>query len=115
MASSLSAEEKYHLITRGLQEVLGAESIKALLDQGKTPKCYWGLYASSSLLGSNGCIYEVVFIVCQVPHLLDDVSFQAIFSSFSMRSSPTYVGRIYSTCWVLRPIDKNRRLSEGGC
>lgn len=42
MASSMSADEKYHLITRGLQEVLGAESIKALLDQGKTPKCYWG-------------------------------------------------------------------------
>lgn len=44
MASSTSAEDKYDLITRGLQEVLGAESIKAILDQGKTPKCYWGAY-----------------------------------------------------------------------
>ncbi|KAI0259151.1 tyrosine tRNA ligase [Gloeopeniophorella convolvens] len=37
-----SSEERYQLITRRLQEVLGGESIKALLDQGKTPKCYWG-------------------------------------------------------------------------
>ncbi|KAI0064844.1 tyrosine tRNA ligase [Artomyces pyxidatus] len=37
-----TAEQKYHLITRRLQEVLGGESIKAILDQGKAPKAYWG-------------------------------------------------------------------------
>lgn len=35
-------DEKYELITRGLQEVLGGESIKAILAEGRDPKCYWG-------------------------------------------------------------------------
>jgi len=35
-------EEKYELITRGLQEVLGGDSIKAILAEGRQPKCYWG-------------------------------------------------------------------------
>ena len=37
-------EEKYDLITRGLQEVLGGDSIKAILAEGRQPKCYWGAY-----------------------------------------------------------------------
>ena len=37
-----TAEECYELITRGLQEVLGADTIKAILAEGRTPKCYWG-------------------------------------------------------------------------
>ena len=36
------AEEKYELITRRLQEVLGGDLIKAILAEGRTPKCYWG-------------------------------------------------------------------------
>ena len=36
------ADAKYELITRRLQEVLGADSIKAILAEGKAPKCYWG-------------------------------------------------------------------------
>ena len=36
-------EEKYELITRGLQEVLGGDSIKAILAEGRQPKCYWGI------------------------------------------------------------------------
>ncbi|KAI0739603.1 tyrosyl-tRNA synthetase [Daedaleopsis nitida] len=36
------AEEKYDLITRRLQEVLGGDLIKAILAEGRTPKCYWG-------------------------------------------------------------------------
>ena len=36
-------EAKYDLITRRLQETLGGEAIKAILDEGKRPvKCYWG-------------------------------------------------------------------------
>lgn len=35
-------DEKYELITRGLQEVLGGDSIKAILAEGREPKCYWG-------------------------------------------------------------------------
>ncbi|KAH9895737.1 tyrosine tRNA ligase [Cubamyces lactineus] len=36
------ADEKYELITRRLQEVLGGDLIKAILAEGRTPKCYWG-------------------------------------------------------------------------
>ncbi|CAE6476903.1 unnamed protein product, partial [Rhizoctonia solani] len=37
-----SSEARFELITRNLQEVLGGDIIKSVLDQGKTPKCYWG-------------------------------------------------------------------------
>ncbi|KAH9959336.1 tyrosine tRNA ligase [Russula dissimulans] len=40
--SQATPDERYHLITRRLQEVLGGDAIKTLLVQGKTPKCYWG-------------------------------------------------------------------------
>ena len=42
--ASTTAEEKYELITRRLQEVLGGESLKAILAEGRTPRCYWGVY-----------------------------------------------------------------------
>ncbi|EIW77872.1 tyrosine tRNA ligase [Coniophora puteana RWD-64-598 SS2] len=42
MASTSDVEKRYELITRSLAEVLGGDSIKALLEQGKTPSCYWG-------------------------------------------------------------------------
>ncbi|PFH46031.1 hypothetical protein AMATHDRAFT_70747 [Amanita thiersii Skay4041] len=35
-------DEKYNLITRRLQEVLGGDSIKAILAEGRSPKMYWG-------------------------------------------------------------------------
>lgn len=37
-----TAEERYELITRGLQEVLGEDIIMKILAEGRTPKCYWG-------------------------------------------------------------------------
>ncbi|KAG6850370.1 hypothetical protein H0H93_014324 [Arthromyces matolae] len=40
--SDLSADQKYEIITRRVQEVLGADSIKAILAEGRSPKCYWG-------------------------------------------------------------------------
>ena len=40
--ASTTAEEKYELITRRLQEVLGGESLKAILAEGRTLRCYWG-------------------------------------------------------------------------
>ncbi|TFK81677.1 tyrosyl-tRNA synthetase [Polyporus arcularius HHB13444] len=36
------ADVKFELITRRLQEVLGGDIIKAILAEGRTPKCYWG-------------------------------------------------------------------------
>ncbi|KAJ7596007.1 Aminoacyl-tRNA synthetase [Mycena floridula] len=35
-------DAKYELITRRLQEVLGADTIKAIIAQGRSPKCYFG-------------------------------------------------------------------------
>ncbi|KAJ7471847.1 tyrosyl-tRNA synthetase [Mycena latifolia] len=35
-------DEKYDLITRGLQETLGGDIIKAILAEGRSPKGYWG-------------------------------------------------------------------------
>ncbi|XP_036411511.1 tyrosine--tRNA ligase, cytoplasmic [Megalops cyprinoides] len=41
MGEQLSPEEKYHLITRNLQEVLGDDKLKAIL-QERELKVYWG-------------------------------------------------------------------------
>lgn len=37
-----TAEERYELITRRLPEVLGGDTIKNILAEGRSPKCYWG-------------------------------------------------------------------------
>ena len=45
-----TAEEKFELITRDLQEVLGPDIIKNILAEGRTPKCYWGvLYVATEV------------------------------------------------------------------
>nr|XP_003228788.1 PREDICTED: tyrosine--tRNA ligase, cytoplasmic [Anolis carolinensis]XP_008120741.1 PREDICTED: tyrosine--tRNA ligase, cytoplasmic [Anolis carolinensis] len=41
MGHELTAEEKYHLITRNLQEVLGEDKLKAILNEREL-KIYWG-------------------------------------------------------------------------
>ncbi|KAF8530089.1 tyrosyl-tRNA synthetase [Hysterangium stoloniferum] len=41
-----AGKERYDLITRRLQEVLGGEAIKNILSEGKTPKCYLGTAAT---------------------------------------------------------------------
>lgn len=43
----MTPEEKYDLITRNLQEVLGAEKIKAILAE-RDLKLYWGSACTSS-------------------------------------------------------------------
>jgi len=43
MTSTLDVDAKYELITRGLQEVFGGDSIKAILAEGRAPKAYWGM------------------------------------------------------------------------
>ncbi|KAM6499141.1 tyrosyl-tRNA synthetase [Amanita muscaria] len=40
--STSTPEEQYELITRRLPEVLGGESIKSILAEGRSPKAYWG-------------------------------------------------------------------------
>jgi hypothetical protein len=44
MAQPATQEERYDLITRRLQEVLGSDTVKAILAEGKVPKGYWGTY-----------------------------------------------------------------------
>jgi tyrosyl-tRNA synthetase len=38
------ADEKFEMITRRLQEVLGGDILKAILAEGRSPKGYWGAY-----------------------------------------------------------------------
>ena len=38
-----TAEERYKLITRRLQETLGGDIIQNILAEDRSPKCYWGL------------------------------------------------------------------------
>jgi len=47
-----SPDEKFEIITRNLQEVLGGDSIKAILAEGRSPKCYWGAHPEFSDLHS---------------------------------------------------------------
>lgn len=40
--TDLTHDQTYDLITRNLQEVLGADAIKSIIAKGETVKCYWG-------------------------------------------------------------------------
>ena len=59
--ANASADERFELITRGLGEVLGGERIKAILDEGRTPKCYWGEGAS---LCRSETVLKIAFRNC---------------------------------------------------
>lgn len=57
-----SADAKYETITRRLQEVLGADAIKAILAEGRSPKCYFGTipsdcYCSYNLFTARDCTH----------------------------------------------------------
>jgi len=39
---SSEAESRYELITKNLQGVINGDSLKAILDEGRTPRIYWG-------------------------------------------------------------------------
>jgi hypothetical protein len=40
--SNQTWEEKFHLMTRDLEEWVGEEELKTMLKEGKHPKIYWG-------------------------------------------------------------------------
>ena len=43
MSQQLSAQQRYELITRGLDEVLGGDAILKILEENeRPPRCYWG-------------------------------------------------------------------------
>lgn len=48
MSTTLSAQQRFDLITRGLEEVHDGDLIKAILAEGKNPKAMWGMYTSDS-------------------------------------------------------------------
>lgn len=53
MAEPADVQDRYELITRNLQEVLGGDAIKGILKEGKAPKCYWGAMQVSALVTLN--------------------------------------------------------------
>lgn len=42
-----SAKEKFDIIRENLAEVLNPEIIEKILDEGRHPKIYWGMYIAS--------------------------------------------------------------------
>lgn len=41
--SSLSAQKRFELITRNIEETLGGDALlKILVDNERSPRCYWG-------------------------------------------------------------------------
>ena len=40
--SAMDNQNRYDLIARGVQEVMGGEIVQQILSEGRTPKCYWG-------------------------------------------------------------------------
>ncbi len=67
-----TAEEKFELITRRLDEVLGADLIKAILAEGRSPKCYWGTHFASlpaplelraKIVFNRNCTYGAPYVV----------------------------------------------------
>jgi hypothetical protein len=62
-----TAEERYELITRRLQEDLGGDIIKNILAEGGTPKCYWG-QSFQSVIGSSRVLTGL-----QEPHPRENV------------------------------------------
>ncbi|MDO8468049.1 MAG: tyrosine--tRNA ligase [Nanoarchaeota archaeon] len=49
MVKSMSIEERYELITRNLQEVIGEDELKKLLRSGKQISVYWGTMPTGSV------------------------------------------------------------------
>jgi tyrosyl-tRNA synthetase len=49
MSTSFTSDEKFDLITRNLQEVLGGDQIKKIIAADERPlRCYWGACDRSS-------------------------------------------------------------------
>lgn len=49
MSTTLSAEQRFDLITRGLEEVHGGDAIKVALTNSNSPKAIWGMHTVRSL------------------------------------------------------------------
>lgn len=55
-------EEKFELITRRLQEVLGGDTIRAILDKGDSPVAYWGTFNAKHFLYQTSAHYNTFFL-----------------------------------------------------
>ena len=47
-------QNRYNLITRGLQEVIGGEILQQILAEGRTLKCCWGTAPTGRCTGMAG-------------------------------------------------------------
>lgn len=72
-----STEETFTLITRNLQEVLGADIIRSVLAEGRPLRCYWGTAPTGrphiGYLGPLTKIADFLRAGCEVTILLADV------------------------------------------
>ena len=71
----MNAQEKFDLITRNLQETLGAESIRAILDQDERPfSLYWGTATTGAphlgYITPLSKIADFLHAGCKVPKLI---------------------------------------------
>lgn len=57
MSTTLSAQQRFDLITRGIEEVQDGDLIKAILAEGKNPRAVWGMYTNGH--ESNKVVLEV--------------------------------------------------------
>ena len=48
-----TAQKQLELITKGLTEIHGLESIHDILLAGKKPKCFWGWYTALSIFACH--------------------------------------------------------------
>ena len=53
-----AAEQRFDIIIRRLQEILGGDTIRAILAEGRSPKCYFGEVYIEALDG----IFTLVFL-----------------------------------------------------
>jgi len=79
-ATTATAEERFDLITRRLQEVLGGDIIKTILAEGRSPKCYWGV------LFVGLVITYLLAETYQGLHLLVNVRHHAKFTEWILQS-----------------------------
>ena len=94
-----TVEERYELITRRLQEVLGADIIKAILAEGRTPKCYWGQSLDQSLVPVES------LTALQDPHPQENVR------TCSLSKEMTVNKRlVISPYWIFCAFDQDCRL-----
>ncbi|THH04286.1 hypothetical protein EW145_g5638 [Phellinidium pouzarii] len=71
MSTNATPEERFELMTRRLQEVLGENIIKTILAEGRHPKCYWGTAPTGRHFLRAGV--EVTILLADIHAFLDNL------------------------------------------